>query len=253
MDEERKTTQGAESIFMKLRSVNVNEHCEKKKSEEGGNKELTYLSWAWAWDYFKQNYPDAKYIIRKNENGLPYWFDPDTGYIVMTEITAGGETYEMWLPVMDAKNKAMKNLPYQYTTKYNGPKTVNAATMTDINKTIMRCLVKNMAMFGLGLYIYAGEDLPEDEDDDNIPKKENKPERKTTTSPKPQQAKPQTQAQPVPDAPADKEGCVAALKKMGADIEKVLLAYKFRSVDEMPLEKLQEAYRRKKAALKGGK
>ena len=67
----------------------------------------------------------------------------------------------MWLPVMDGANKAMKRTPYKYQTKYNGEKTVEAATMMDINKTIMRCLVKNLAMFGLGLYIYAGEDLPE--------------------------------------------------------------------------------------------
>jgi len=66
----------------------------------------------------------------------------------------------MWLPVMDGANKAMKATAYTYTTKY-GEKNVEAATMFDINKTIMRCLTKNLAMFGLGLYIYAGEDLPE--------------------------------------------------------------------------------------------
>ena len=57
----------------------------------------------------------------------------------------------------------MKKEPYKYTTKY-GEKTVEAATMFDVNKAIMRCLVKNLAMFGLGLYIYAGEDLPEEEE-----------------------------------------------------------------------------------------
>ena len=63
-------------------------------------------------------------------------------------------------PVMDGANKAMKNKPYSYTTRY-GEKSVEAATMFDINKTLMRCLVKNLAMFGMGIYIYAGEDLPE--------------------------------------------------------------------------------------------
>jgi NH3-dependent NAD+ synthetase len=63
---------------------------------------------------------------------------------------------------MDGKNKSMKKVPYTYSTKY-GDKTVEAATTFDINKTIMRCLVKNLAMFGLGIYIYAGEDLPETE------------------------------------------------------------------------------------------
>jgi hypothetical protein len=80
----------------------------------------------------------------------------------MTEVTIGGKTLDMWLPVMDGANKAMKDKPYSYTTRY-GEKTVEAATMFDINKTLMRCLVKNLAMFGLGIYIYAGEDLPEAE------------------------------------------------------------------------------------------
>jgi DNA-directed RNA polymerase subunit RPC12/RpoP len=81
--------------------------------------------------------------------------------MVYTSVTAGGLTYEMWLPVMDGANKTMKALPYKYTT-YRGEKTVEAMTMFDVNKTVMRCLVKNLAMFGLGLYIYAGEDLPQD-------------------------------------------------------------------------------------------
>jgi hypothetical protein len=63
---------------------------------------------------------------------------------------------------MDGANKAMKSSGYTYTTKY-GEKSVEPASMFDVNKTIMRCLVKNLAMFGLGLYIYAGEDLPENE------------------------------------------------------------------------------------------
>ena len=90
-------------------------------------------------------------------------YDENTGYMVFTTVTIDGITHMMWLPVMDGANKAMKNQPYTYATKYNGEKTVDAATMFDINKTIMRCLVKNLAMFGLGLYIYAGEDLPEAE------------------------------------------------------------------------------------------
>ena len=71
----------------------------------------------------------------------------------------------MWLPVMDHTNRAMKTTPYQYQIfdkweKKFVTKTVEAATMFDINKTIMRCLTKNLAMFGLGLHIYMGEDLP---------------------------------------------------------------------------------------------
>lgn len=147
--------------FNELLSLNVNEKTEKKKQ---GNTELTYLSWAYAWAEFKKVYPDADYTIKKFTNAvtgvtLPY-LESELGFLVFTEITAGGLTHEMWLPVMDGANKAMLKEPYTYATKYNGEKTVDKATMFDINKTIMRCLVKNMAMFGLGLYIYAGEDLP---------------------------------------------------------------------------------------------
>ena len=140
------------SVFETLFDTNVNGHTE-------GRNGLTYLSWAWAWAEVKKIYPDAQYEIEKF-NGLPYVFDELTGYMVYTKVTIKGITHEMWLPVMDSANKAMKATPYTYETKY-GEKKVEAATMFDINKTIMRCLTKNLAMHGLGLYIYAGEDLPE--------------------------------------------------------------------------------------------
>ena len=74
---------------------------------------------------------------------------------------------------MDAKNKAIKLAPYTYQVwdsykKAYIEKTVQAATMFDINKTLMRCLVKNLAMFGLGLYVYAGEDIPTDNTSDGL-------------------------------------------------------------------------------------
>ena len=146
------------SLFSELFVIDVNEHTEKKKS--GNGRELTYLSWAWAYAEFVKRCPDMTYEI-KHWDGKPYLYDEDLGYMVETSVTAGGETKTMWLPVMDGANKAMKNKPYTYETKYNGQKTVEAATMFDSNTTIMRCLVKNLGMFGLGLYIYAGEDLPE--------------------------------------------------------------------------------------------
>jgi hypothetical protein len=143
------------SIFENLNKVNVNGHTEEKNG-------LTYLSWAWAWAEVKKAYPDANYTIEKF-NGLPYVYDENTGYMVYTTVTIEGITHEMWLPVMDGANKAMKAMPYTYKDRYGKEKTVAAATMFDVNKAIMRCLVKNLAMFGLGLYIYAGEDLPESE------------------------------------------------------------------------------------------
>lgn len=142
------------SVFDDLYSVNVNGYTEDRDG-------LTYLTWSFAWAEVKKRYPDATYEIEKF-NGLPYVHDENTGFMVYTKVTIGYITHEMWLPVMDSKNKAMKTVPYEYETK-SGKRTVQAATMFDINKTIMRCLVKNLAMFGLGLYIYAGEDLPEAE------------------------------------------------------------------------------------------
>ena len=137
------------SVFERLSSINVNEHVEKKSN-------LTYLSWAWAWTATKTECPDATYKIGETE------YDEALGFMCHTSVTIEGETLEMWLPVMDGANKSMKKTAYSYSTRY-GDKTVEAATTFDINKTIMRCLVKNLAMFGLGIYIYAGEDLPEGE------------------------------------------------------------------------------------------
>lgn len=144
-----------QTTFEKLSAINVNAKVEKKSG-------LTYLSWAWAWSEAKKNCPDATYQVKGDPTTQkPYFYDDNLGYMVMTEVTIEGKTLEMWLPVMDGANKAMKAAPYSYTTRY-GEKSVEAATMFDINKTLMRCLVKNLAMFGMGIYIYAGEDLPEE-------------------------------------------------------------------------------------------
>lgn len=149
------------NIYDTLRSVNVNNHTEKKNN-------LTYLSWAWAWDEVMRRFPGATYVI-KDFDGKPYLYDKDLGYMVMTSMTIDGITRDMWLPVMDGSNKAMKSEPYTYQVKkyvrgtWTGEytdKTVEPATMFDVNTALMRCLVKNIAMFGLGLYIYSGEDLP---------------------------------------------------------------------------------------------
>ena len=149
------------NVFNELNAVNVNEHVEKKNT---GKASLSYLSWTWAWKEVKSRYPDATYEIVKFENGLPYTYDENTGYMVYTKVTIQGVTHEMWLPVMDSHNCSMLSKPYEVKTKYNSY-TVDKCTMFDVNKTIMRCLTKNLAMFGLGLYIYSGEDLPESDDD----------------------------------------------------------------------------------------
>ena len=144
-----------------LLELNVNGMTEKKSG-------LTYLSWANAWKEFIKVYPNATYTIKKNPNGVPVFGD-STGYIVFTTVTVEDLTHEMWLPVMNGANKAMKLEAYTYKTKY-GEKEVEPMSMFDVNKTVMRCLTKNLAMFGLGLYIYAGEDLPVAPEEYNQPK-----------------------------------------------------------------------------------
>lgn len=133
--------------FETLNKINVSEKIDKKGK-------FNYLSWSYAVEEMTKACPDWTYEI-EHFNNLPYVYDEKTGYMIFTNITAFGIKKRMWLPVMDFQNKAKKN-----------------ADMMDINKTIMRCLVKNIAMFGLGLYIFAGEDLPEDVEHDKETKKQ---------------------------------------------------------------------------------
>ena len=167
------------STFESLFCINVNDRTEEKNG-------LKYLSWSWAWAEVKKLYPSAFYSIERfGENNAPYLYDEDLGYMVFTRVNINGEEHEMWLPVMDSANKAMLNHEYTYEVKKKEydttarkyvytkeTKTCAKASMFDVNKTIMRCLVKNLAMFGLGLYIYSGEDLPEDLLGDEEPKEQ---------------------------------------------------------------------------------
>ncbi len=150
------------STWDKLSTVNVNKNTEKKGK-------LTYLSWAWAWGITKKLCPDANYRVINFASGdrlQPYHFDANFGIMVQTEVTIDGETIPMHLFVMDGANKAQKAKTYTYEDKNwkdeSKPiqKICLAATMFDINTAIMRCLAKNIAMHGLGHYIYAGHDLP---------------------------------------------------------------------------------------------
>ncbi len=133
--------------FKELSSVVVNDHIEEKNG-------LKYLSWAWAWQIFKENFPDSKYTIYESSSGLNYFTDGKTCY-VKTGVTLVDGDYELehieMLPVMDFKNKS---IPLESLTSY------------DVNKAIQRSLTKAIARHGLGCYIYAGEDLPEAAKDD---------------------------------------------------------------------------------------
>ena len=121
---------GMSSVFAKLSKIDVSKHIEKK-----GN--LSYLSWAWAWGVLMEHYHDADYSFGENE------IHADGSVTVHCSLTVEGITRDMWLPVMDNRNKSIQN-----------------PTSRDVSDAKMRCLVKTIAMFGLGHYIYAGEDLP---------------------------------------------------------------------------------------------
>ena len=153
--------------FDALYNMNLGNKVEKKDN-------LSYLTWSEAWKAFHEVYPSASFrVITNPDTKLPYFVDPNVGIMVFTEVTADDLTLTMFLPVMNSSNRAMKLEPYNYQVwdKQNRrfvDKTCEAATMFDINKTIMRCLVKNLALFGLGLKLYQGEDIPcENEDADS--------------------------------------------------------------------------------------
>ncbi len=147
------------STFDILSAIDVTPYVEKKQNG------LSYLSWSWAWKLVKQNFPDATFE-KRYWDGKPYLFDPTLGYYVEVSVTIQGETQTMNLFVMDGANKAMLDHPYSYQTKY-GEKTVEAATMFDINTALQRALVKCLSLFGLGLSLYTNEDVSSNTDTAN--------------------------------------------------------------------------------------
>ena len=132
------------SVFATLNAINVNGHVETKKT---GGVELSYLSWAWAWAEVKKAYPDATYTVYENKDGWNYHTDGRTAW-VKTGVTINGLEHIEYLPVMDYRNASIL---------------IDKLTSFDVNKAIQRSLTKACARHGLGLYIYAGEDLPEGE------------------------------------------------------------------------------------------
>lgn len=129
-----------ENYFKVLNDINVNDKTEKKK-------DLTYLSWAWAWGELKKLFPESTYTVYENNDGWNYFTDGRTCW-VKTGVTVNGIEHIEYLPIMDFRNQS---IPFDKVTSY------------DVNKAIQRSLTKAVARHGLGLYIYAGEDLPEEE------------------------------------------------------------------------------------------
>lgn len=219
------------SVFETLSAIDVKDKIEKKNG-------LSYLSWAWAWGIVKKFYPTASYkvIESTNEKGvsLPYIYDELLGYLVRTEVTIEGDTIPMQLPVMDGANKAQKATSYTYKTKF-GEKTVEAATMFDINTSIMRCMTKNLAMHGLGYSLYVGEDLPVDRLLEGTNDSE-KP--KTTSAPKSQATT--TKASDKPKLVRDSEQHKAVIKALETKQRTIAQVVGHYQVDEALLKELKE-------------
>ena len=129
-----------ENYFVQLNKINVNDRTEKKG-------DLTYLSWAWAWAEVKKLFPEATYTIYEDPNGMFYHTDGRTCW-VKTGLTINGIEHIEYLPVMNNRNRS---IPLEQVTSF------------DVNTAIQRSLTKAAARHGLGLYIYAGEDLPEED------------------------------------------------------------------------------------------
>lgn len=134
-----------DNYFSKLNSINCNDKTEKKNG-------LTYLAWAYAWGEVKKLFPDATYTIYENAQGWFYHTDGNTCW-VKTGVTINGIEHIEYLPVMDFKNRS---IPVEQVTSF------------DVNKAIQRSLTKAVARHGLGLYIYAGEDLPDEGEQQEI-------------------------------------------------------------------------------------
>ena len=125
------------SVFETLNAINVNGRTETKNG-------LTYLSWAWAWATAKEHYPEATYTIYEDADGVFYHRDHNSAW-VKTGVTIEGIEHIEYLPVMDFRNNSIELVKIK---------------STDVNKAIQRSLTKALARHGLGLYVYAGEDLP---------------------------------------------------------------------------------------------
>ena len=127
--------------FRVLSRIDVGEHIEKKNG-------LNYLSWAWAWDTIMRYYPDTQTDIRRPESGLPYWTDGRTCWVDVSVTVAWNNrtrTRSEVFPIMDHRNRS---IPLENVTSF------------DVNTALQRAWTKCIARHGLGFYIYAGQDLP---------------------------------------------------------------------------------------------
>ena len=193
------------NYFIELNDINVNEKKESKNN-------LDYLSWPWAWGELKKRHPDANFTVYENSEGWNYHTDGKTAWVKVGVTVMGIEHIE-YLPVMNYSNKS---IPLDNITSF------------DVNKAIQRATVKAIARHGIGLYIYAGEDLPEEEAAKKPKgKAEEKPKEKT------EEEKAQEEAEKLKKQIIDEKKVIALKEKAksdGVDIEKLC---KYAKVDDL--------------------
>lgn len=212
--------QNKKSVFETLSAINVSGKTEKKNG-------LTYLSWAYAWGELCKVYPTATYKVHERDTQwgpCNYFTDGRTAWVKVS-VTIGDLTHTEMLPIMDYRNKSIP---------------LDKVTSCDANKAIQRCITKAVARFGLGLYVYAGEDLPSSvEYSDPIQAQPvQQPVEKAVVQPQTTTQKPvQAQKQPVRDTrPATKE-MLDFVRKAIADhsltAEFICRSYKVAKLDDL--------------------
>lgn len=194
----------SENYFARLNGINVNDKTEQKGK-------LTYLSWAYAWGEIKKLHPDATYKIYENADGLNYHTDGRTCW-VKTGVTVNGIEHIEYLPILDQRNASIK---------------LESVTSYDVNKAIQRSITKACGRHGLGLYIYAGEDLPEGEEPEAPPKQDKPPQRQPDPPRRAAQQTPPAKRMAAPgqiqfirdNAPDDQYQ--AAMEAFGVELERM--------------------------------
>lgn len=212
------------NYFEELNKINVNDKVEKKNG-------LSYLSWPYAWGELKKHYPEATFTIYENADGWNYHTDGRTCW-VKTGVTVLGIEHIEELPIMDFKNKS---LPLNQVTSY------------DVNKTIQRSLTKAVARHGLGLYIYAGEDLPDDAEGPCEPPKAQP--KKTTKKAEPKKEEPKViEINPL----TEEELLFLSNRYTGENLEKLLEYFKIDDITQIEpaagralIKKIQEQKKKK--------
>ena len=191
------------NYFEELNGINVSDKTEKKNG-------LTYLSWAWAWAEVKKKFPKSFYTVYENADGWNYFTDKKTCWVKtgVTVVTEEGSIEHIeYLPVMDFKNKSILH---------------DAVTSFDVNKAIQRSLTKAIARHGLGLYIYAGEDLPEDTSKPSVDTQADMPKEEKVNT---EQKINEVQAQSIK----------ALAENTNTDVAELCKYYKVKALDDLTL------------------